>query len=203
MKKFFAIFMAALMLVTFVACSSDETEEKVDDTTVEATDEPAADETADDEAAEDEPAVDVPETDSAVLDILNTAFAAYSAEEQSYFMAPAEIDISDTDMLTNTLACKTGASYIDAAAYYAHFMNLHNLTVTAYHVADAVNVSAFVDAMKADVESNQWICGFPEKFIIASVDTDCVVVAFGSTDNVDFFVSNLADAEILVDQPLA
>ena len=83
---------------------------------------------------------------------------------------------------------------IDGAASLMHAMNANTFTGAAYHVADAGNLDAFVAAMKGAIESNQWMCGFPEKLIIATLGEDYAVVAFGAADIIDNFKTKLTAA---------
>lgn len=89
--------------------------------------------------------------------------------------------------LENTMCYPLDAvEYVDDAASLIHGMMSNGFTAGAYHVTDAANVQTVVDAIKERTMNNRWMCGFPEKLIIVTVD-DYVVSAFGYLDNIDAF----------------
>lgn len=89
--------------------------------------------------------------------------------------------------LENTMCYPMDAvEYVDDAASLIHGMISNGFTAGAYHVTDAANVQTVVDAIKERTMTNRWMCGFPEKLIIVTVD-DYVVSAFGYLDNIDAF----------------
>lgn len=201
MKKILALFLAMLMLVTFTACGTKDDKEA-------------------DDVKETEPAEEtvVLEGVEAPVDILNTVWGTYADDEKFFAMggdytnivdnAPGAVDVSDTETLYSLLVCdETAAGMIDGAASLIHAMNANTFTGAAYHLADGADMAAFTDAMKAAIESNQWICGFPEKMLIVKLSDDYAVVAYGAADIVDNFGTKLADsyetAQTVVDAPLA
>ena len=46
---------------------------------------------------------------------------------------------------------------------------------------------------KTYVMSTQWMCGFPDKLVVASLDGNLIVACFGAEDLVDTFRDKLAD----------
>lgn len=104
--------------------------------------------------------------------------------------------------LENTMCYPLDAvEYVDDAASLIHGMISNGFTAGAYHVTDAANVQNVVDAIKERTMNNRWMCGFPEKLIIVTVD-DYVVSAFGYLDNIDAFSEALTsvygDAAVVV-----
>ena len=69
---------------------------------------------------------------------------------------------------------------IDDAATMMNMMMANNFTSAAYHVTDAANVETVVASIKDATMNNQWMCGFPETLIIATVGDSYVVTAFGN-----------------------
>ena len=73
-------------------------------------------------------------------------------------------------------------------------------------LADGVDAAAFAQAVRDALQGNQWICGFPETLVIASVE-DCVVIAFGVNDAMTPFQTHLAEAyagaQILFNEAIA
>lgn len=153
----------------------------------------------------------------APADILTTVWNSYAEEEKFYAMggdmnnivdnAPGAFDVADTESLAAQLVCpQDAAAMIDGAASLTHAMNANTFTGAAYHVADPGDLDAFVAAMKDGIEGNQWMCGFPEKLLIATLGEDYAVVAFGAADIIDNFHAKLTaaypDAVIAVNEGL-
>lgn len=141
----------------------------------------------------------------APVDILTTVWNSFSEEEKFFAMggdmnnivdnAPGTFDIADSESLAATLVCpQDAAAMIDGAASLMHAMNANTFTGAVYHVADTGDLDAFVAAMKDAIENNQWMCGFPEKLVIATLGEDYVVVTFGAADIIDNFKTKLTAA---------
>ncbi|MBR5514708.1 MAG: hypothetical protein IKU52_00730 [Clostridia bacterium] len=200
MKKILALLLAMFMLASLTACGKKETEKN--DTT------------------ETEPVVEeaVLEGVEAPVDILNTVWGTYADDEKFFAMggdydnivdnAPGAVDVSNKENLYSLLVCdETASAMIDGAASLMHAMNANTFTGAAYHLTDGADMAAFSDAMKAAIESNQWLCGFPEKLLVVKLSNDYAVVAYGAADIIDNFGTKIAGsyetAETLVDQALA
>ena len=189
MKKILAMILSVMMLMSLAACNG-------------------------------EPAVDAPKLEGveAPVDILNTVWENYDEANKFFAMggdwttpvdnAPGAVDVSTPDFLTSNLVCGGDATaMVDGAASLIHGMNANTFTGAAYHLVAGTDKAAFADAMKANLNGNQWMCGFPEKMLIASLTDEYAVVAFGAADLVDTFKAELTEAyavtEILVDEALA
>jgi len=193
MKKIFALLLAAVMVLSMVACGENKPTESTPETTVPPTTEPA------------------PVAESA-LEILETVWAQFG-EDEKFFVMGGDFDnmvdgapgkATNTDFFSGNLLVPADqiANITDAAAM-THGMNANTFTGAAYAVADA---KAFATAMQTAIQGNQWICGFPEKLLIAEVG-GYVVVVFGHGDAVNPFQTKLTAAypttQILVDEPIA
>ena len=107
---------------------------------------------------------------------------------------PGAVDPSDTESLAGLLQFPVdSADMIDDAASMLHMMNANTFTAGAYHVKDAADQQVLADALKDAIMNAQWMCGFPEKLVIAGVNDDYVVAAYGTTDLVEHFNTKLAD----------
>ena len=169
MKKITALFLCLIMLISLCACGK--------------------------------PAAKL-EGVEAPVDILTTVWNSYAEDEKFFAMggdmnnivdnAPGAFDVADTESLAAQLVCtQEAAAMIDGAA---SLMHANTFTGAAYHVADAGDLDAFAAAMKSSIESNQWMCGFPEKLVIATLGEDYAVVAFGAADIIDNFKTKLTAA---------
>lgn len=152
-------------------------------------------------------------------ELLTKAWEAVPEDKQFYVVGgdnenmeegkPGKFNLEKAEELglENTMCYPVDAvEYVDDAATLIHGMISNGFTAGAYHVTDAANVQKVTDAIKERTLNNQWMCGFPEKLIIVTVD-DYVVSAFGYLDNIDAFEEALASvygdaAEITVEEAI-
>lgn len=153
------------------------------------------------------------------LELLTTVWNSYSdgdkfpaaggdmSEENNSMDGPGIFDITDTDALDSSLGFPAAsADRIDSAASLMHMMNANTFTCGAYHVKSGEDSSALAEDIKDNILNRQWMCGFPDKLIIAVVD-DYVVSVFGENDMTDTFASKLQTAyeqtEFVCEEPIA
>jgi len=106
--------------------------------------------------------------------------------------APGKYDVSMVEDLDAVLGLpQSSASMIDDAASIMHMMNANTFTAGAYHVSDAANQKTVVDSLKDNIMNRQWMCGFPDTLIVASVGGEYVVSAFGNAEVIEKFKTNL------------
>ena len=186
MKKLFAIAMAvAMMLTLFAACG---------------------------EAA---PKMEVP---ASAEEILNNVWSKYAEDQKfavvggdpaaMYMDGPAAWDMTNTENMPYTLLIpQENIANVDGVASMMHMQLKNNFTCGVYHMAAGNDVAAFADTMKNVVLNNQWMCGFPEKLIIADIAGEYVLVAFGKNDAMNPFQANFTaaypEAQVLVNEPIA
>ncbi len=118
--------------------------------------------------------------------------------------APGNYGLGDAEALDTYLRLPASAlPMIDGAASLMHMMNANTFTCGAFHVSDSANVSAVADALKENILSTQWMCGFPEKLIVMAVG-DYVISAFGNGELIDTFrdkaISAYPSAQLLHEQ---
>lgn len=181
MKKIIALLLALTMLAAFAGCNNANTPETTEGTKpVETTTEPAP-------------------VAASALEILQTVWAQFG-EDEKFFVMGGDFDnmvdgapgkVTNTDFMSSNLVvpAEQVANITDAAAL-THGMNANTFTCAAYAVADA---TAFATAMQTAIQGNQWMCGFPEKLVIAEVG-GYVVVMFGHGDAVNPFQTKLTAA---------
>ena len=197
MKKIIAMLLALTMMATFAGCNSTTAPETTEGT------QPVETTTA--------PTTEAVPTVESALAVLEGVWALYGEDEKFFAMggdwdnmvdgAPGKA--TNTDFFTGNLIVPADqTANITDAASLIHGMNANTFTGAAYAVADA---NAFATAMQTAIQGNQWICGFPEKLLIASVD-GFVVVAFGVGDAMTPFQTHLTEAfpgaQILVDEAI-
>ena len=92
----------------------------------------------------------------------------------------------------------------DDAATLQHMMNTNTFSSAAVKLKDPSTAEEFAEAYKTAVQGQQWMCGFPDKVVVISVD-DYVIMAYGYED----IINDLVDAcsvvapgsRVLVDAP--
>lgn len=152
------------------------------------------------------------------LTLMNTIWDSYGEDEKFPAMggdfseenmtdgAPGNYGIEDASMLDYSLGLpEASASMIDGAASLIHMMNANTFTGAAFHVSSADNVSAVADALKDNIMQRQWMCGFPDKLIVLTVG-DYVISAFGNEELIDTFKTKATAAyesvELVYEEPL-
>lgn len=179
MKKLLALILTAACILTLAACGSSNA--------------PAGDSGA---AGGDTPAY------ASAEEVLTTVWNAYADDkkfpcwgsnaETMVDGAPGAFDVSNTDELTASLVVPADlAGSIDDAANLMHGMNLNTFTGAAFHVEDA---ATFADAYAANLKANQWMCGFPEQYVIIDAGSGYVVTAFGAADLINDFKGYATEA---------
>ena len=183
MKKLIALLMALTMVAMMAACSTGNNET------------PATD------ATETTEAVNVPTVGSA-LEVLETIWNAYGDDEKFAVIggnienavdgAPGNYDLAYAENLTyNLLVPAELIANIDDAASMIHMMNANNFTSGVVHLTEGTDVAAFTEAMHTAISTNPWICGFPEKMIVAVIDGSYVLISFGVNDAMNPFEAHL------------
>lgn len=180
MKKMISLLLALIMVVgVFAGCSDSKKPGKVEG----------------------------PET---ALVLLETVWGLYAEEEKFPVMggdtftmdAPGAVTMGgEENPLWNLYVPEDQLANITDAATMIHAMNGNTFTCGAMKLADGADVEAFAQAMRDAIMSTHWMCGFPEKLIVANIGS-YVVVAFG-LDGVNFpedgqiitpFVTHLKEA---------
>ncbi len=131
------------------------------------------------------------------LEVINTVWGAYGETDKfpagggdssnMSMEGPAKFDHTNKEELDVTLALPAAlAEKIDDAASLMHMMNANTFTAGAYRLVDGADVKSFADEYKKNLDARQWMCGFPEKFVVISTG-NYVVTAFGNGQIIDTF----------------
>lgn len=175
MKKVLAMLMAVVMTMGFAACGSKGDDNKGGSENIESS-----------------------------LALLSAVWDTYKDDEKFSAMggsfsetampvdgAPGKFDLTPSENLDNTLGLPAdSSSKIDDAASLMHMMNANTFTCGAFHVAKSDDVKAVADSLKDNILKRQWMCGFPDKLIVVTVD-DYVVSAFGNEELINNFKTKL------------
>lgn len=138
---------------------------------------------------------------ASALEILETVWNSYAEEEKFPTMggdvnnmvdgAPGKYDLADAGLTSTLLVPEDQIANVDEAASLVNAMMLNNFTCGAFHVKG--DAKAFAEAMHTAITSNRWMCGMPEKLLIAVIG-EYVVAAFGINDFMTTFEAKLTAA---------
>lgn len=132
-----------------------------------------------------------------------------TGEEFSYEVPknePGAVDPSDGENLeSQTLFPASSADKLSGAAVFFNLMNQNNGTFAAFEVRNESDIQSLADMMKNKVKNNQWICGFPERYLIMRVG-NIMVFSYGLDASLNAFKAAVttehADAAVLYDELL-
>lgn len=138
---------------------------------------------------------------ASALELLETVWAAHAEDEKFFTMggdmnnmvdnAPGKYDLADEGLTSTLLIPEAEIANVDEAASLVHGMMLNNFTCGAFHVTG--DVKAFADAMNTAITNNRWMCGMPEKMLVAIVG-EYVVATFGLESVITTFEGKLTAA---------
>ena len=138
---------------------------------------------------------------ASALELLETVWAAHAEDEKFFSMggdvnnmvdnAPGKYDLADEGLSSTLLIPQEEIANVDEVASLVHGMMLNNFTCGAYHVTG--DVKAFAEAMNTAITNNQWMCGMPEKMLVAIVG-EYVVATFGLESVITTFEGKLTAA---------
>lgn len=163
MKKLIAMLLVLTMAMGLAACGTSGTEDKGN--------------------------VNVP---ASALEILEKTWGAVAEDSKFYVMggdmnnmvenAPGTFDPKDEGITGTLLVPAEQAANVDQAASLMHGMLANNFTCGVFHMAQGADAAAFAEAMHTAISTNPWMCGMPEKMLIAVVGGEYVLAAFGIND---------------------
>ena len=192
MKKLFALLLVAALLVTLGACAAKEPNNTASDSSATETVDP--------------------------LTLLETVWNSFSEDEKFPAVggdlseenlkdgAPGNYVITDAAELDRVMGFpQTEVASVKAAASLSHMMNANTFTCGAYQLASGVDAAALGEKVAQNIQSRQWMCGFPDKLVVASAG-GCLIAMFGIEEIINLFRDKLtaayADAVVLADEPI-
>ena len=129
------------------------------------------------------------------------------SEENAKEGTPGTFSLADPSLLNVNLSFpEADADKLDAAASLAHMLNVNTFTCGAFHLKDGADLNAVAADVKENVMNRQWMCGFPDTLVVASVDR-CLISFYGAADLVEQFKQKLVAAypgvTVLSEDPIA
>ena len=175
MKKLIAMFLAALTALSLTAC--------------------AAKSGAQPDASE------IPDA----LTILNTVWASYS-EDNMTDGQPGKVGLENASDVEYLLSIPASViAMADDGASLFHMMNGNTFTCGALRLTDAGKLDEAAKEIRDYIMAKQWMCGFPDKLIVVSVD-NYLISCFGAEDLVNTFRDKLqaaySGAVVITDEPI-
>ena len=186
MKKLISMLLALVMILSLAACGG-----------------------------KNEPAEETVTIDSA-LSALENIWAKFPEDEQFYVyggdmethsqkmeqdetyqipMGPGAYDMAYGESLSYILLIPADQmAGVDQAATMIHGMLANNFTSGVVHLAEGTDVAAFTAAVHEAIKNNPWMCGFPEKELIADLGSNYVLISFGVNDAMTPFQTHFAEA---------
>jgi hypothetical protein len=154
---------------------------------------------------------------TSALEILETIWNGVPEDNRFFAMggdmnnvvdgAPGAYSLEDEGLTATLLVPADQIANLDEAASLVHGMMLNNFTCGAFHMAEGADAAAFADTMYNTISNNPWMCGMPEKMLIAVVGGEYVLVAFGINDAMApveaSFAAAYADAEVKYNEAIA
>lgn len=128
------------------------------------------------------------------------------SDANSVMGGPGRFSLEDPALAESVLGMpkSAGSSLLDAASL-VHMLNANNFTAGAFQSAAPGDAADLAEQLQSNIQNRQWLCGFPEKLLILSMD-GCVVSAFGNGEMIELFKTNalaaFGEAEILVEEPI-
>ena len=144
---------------------------------------------------------DKPAKPTSALNILETVWNTYGEDEKFAVAggdfseantredAPGVFDLKDRALVDSELGLPETAA-VDEAASLVHMMNANTFTCGALRVKNGDDAAKLAEDLRDAIQNKQWMCGFPDKLVVAEVG-EYVVTVFGADELVDTFMTHL------------
>ena len=85
-------------------------------------------------------------------------------------------------------------SSIKSAASLTHMMNSNVFTAGVFRLNQGTNAKSFANAVRDNLKANHWLCGSPEKLLIAAPEGGQLLIAYGSQSAITLLHTKLLAA---------
>ena len=190
-RKGLLLLLTATMLLSCIACGSNQTGNTENNKETE-TEKKVEIADANDILTKVWDTYEIEDTDG---NMYNDRFALMGGHFDSAVMdMPAKYDLTKTgDLELMYCVPQDVIPMLDDAATLVHLMRASTFTAGAYHVTDVSNVKSVVEGIKTQTLGNQWLGGFPDRHVIAVIDEQYVVAAFGDEKVIENFEQALKE----------
>ena len=123
-------------------------------------------------------------------------FAVYGGMmEDPVDNAPGNLDLTNGDELASKYLLNADLlAQVEEGASLVHLMNSNVFSAAVIRLKAEVNTEAFAKTLRNNIQNNQWICGQPDKLLIASPQNGYLLVAFGSEEAMRTFAARLSQS---------
>lgn len=200
MKKLIAMLLALVLVMGLVACGNTTAPETTPAATTEATEATEEVTEATEEILDTTPAVEPNEASkvfSAIWDKVPEANRFFGMGGDMTAMvdgAPGNYALEDEGISTVLYIPAEQLANITEVSSLMHGMMANHFTGSVAKLAEGADATAYANAVKDAIGSARWMCGMPEKTLIAIIDGQYVFAAFGLNDNIVAFETALAEA---------
>ena len=189
--------------------SSSQVESSVEESSVEesSVEESSVEESSTEENSQENEDADV-STEAVATEgaagVLNTIWSKVGSEnqfavaggygEEAVMGSAGAVSVTEGELIDSMLGFPADKlEMIDDAASLMHMMNANTFTSGAYHLTDASQLEEVALAVKENILNRQWMCGFPDKLVVVSVD-DYLISFFGKNDPITNFLAAFLEA---------
>lgn len=121
--------------------------------------------------------------------------------------APGDLDLSVSDEITSKyLVPAKLLAQLEEGASLVHLMNSNLFTTAAFKLKADGDSEAFAKALRENIQNNRWICGQPDRLVIARTADNYLLMAFGGEDAMELFgnsfTKSFPDAKIFYDEAI-
>lgn len=212
MKKLLILFLTVALTFSLAACKGKEDKTDTKDTPT------SNKQTSSDTGDSKKPKEDEKSSIKSALELLNTVWNSYAedekfaaaggdmSEENMTMDAPGKYGLEDTEALDSTFGLPADlAAKMDDAASLMHMMNANTFTCGVFHVKNADELDTLTASLKENIMQRQWVCGFPDKLVILTVD-DYIISFFGENEIMNTFKAKVtaaySSAKTVCEEPL-
>ena len=109
--------------------------------------------------------------------------------------APGNLDMSVAEEIASKYLLPADLlAQVDEGASMVHLMNRNLFTSAVCLLKEQTNMEAFAKTLRDNIQKNQWICGQPDKLLVARAEGNYLLVAFGSEDAMQTFNTRFAQS---------
>lgn len=212
MKKFLCLTLSAVLAVSlFAGCRRNEPEN------TDPSKDPTQNTTPDTDPT-DAPTGGTVSGESEAVDLLSSIwdkfgddekFASYGGDvENAVDNAPGQLDLKNVEEITSKFMLpQEHIGKVKDAASLVHLMNSNIFTAALFRLENAADTEAVADAIFQRLQNQQWICGSPDRLLVAEVLPGRILMVYAGNDAMTMFREKMdavfADAVILHDQAVA
>ena len=138
----------------------------------------------------------------------DSRFAVYGGMmEKPVDSAPGKLDLSNTEeILSQSLIPQERLGEVEEGASLVHLMNSNLFTAAAFRLKNDADAETFAKALRENIQKNQWICGQPDRLVVAAPAGDTVLMVFGSEEAMELFGDSFTrafpDAKVYFDEAI-